>query len=204
MNKGILALVLVIVVLAVGFLLRQNAPEPDAEQSAAETSAAETAPTEAAQAEPATEEVTSEATTCPTPSNSGSGAHRAGLLVTYGNGTSQSVCVSFDETTITGYELLERSGLSIITEEFTGLGQALCKITGGSESDGCDYPTEECFCQSPPDSWVFFVSEGSPPQWTQSSSGISTTPVGDGGAQAQVWGSEGVTPPGCFYDDICL
>ena len=39
------------------------------------------------------------------------GDHRAGLVIRFGDGSVQTQCVSFGESSITGEELLQRSGL---------------------------------------------------------------------------------------------
>lgn len=199
---GIAALVLVVLVIGFFFSRRASDAPPSSEDvpaasepaAAAEHGAADSAPQPAASAD----------ASCPTPTSAGSGSNHAGLLVTYGDGTSQSVCVAFDDASISGYQLLVDSGLQIITQDFGGsLGQALCKITSGSESDGCDYPNQDCFCDSPPNSWVFFVPDGGQTSWSVSQTGISSTNVASGGAQAQLWGSDTQSPPLCFYADIC-
>ncbi|MEM7049096.1 MAG: hypothetical protein AAF604_05530 [Acidobacteriota bacterium] len=196
MNKWIGIAALVLIVLAIGYIASRPGPDETVDPTPAP---APVEPTEDGGSE--TPAAGSADASCPTPTNSGSGANRAGLLVTFGDGTSQSVCVSFDEPTISGYQLLEDSGLQIVTKDFGGsLGQALCKVTGSSTSNGC--PSDDCFCHSPPNSWVFFVTDQT--SWQESSTGISSTNVKDGGAQAQLWGNNTQSPPLCFFKDICL
>lgn len=200
MNKWINIAVVVILVLAAGFFFsrRESAPTDDA--STPPVSQPEVTVATA----PESTSTNLDGADCPEPTTSGSGANHAGLLVTFGDGTSSSVCVAFDGDSINGFELLEASGLSFVHEEFGGsLGQAVCKITDGSQSDGCDFPSENCFCDSPPNSWGFFVPDSGQTAWVSSQTGISSTPVADGGVQAQAWGDGSSTPPSCFYKEIC-
>lgn len=64
--------------------------------------------------------------------------NQAGLVVQFGDGGYIGRCVSFAEETITGLELLQRSGLDVSNQ-----GAAICRI----EREGCNYPEEPCFCQ---------------------------------------------------------
>ncbi len=202
MNKWIGIAALVILVVLIGFnFSKQGSDQP----SSSAPPPSETAPAE--HSTPATDSAvatTAADTSCPTPTNAGSGSNQAGLLVTFGDGTSQSVCVAFDDESISGYQLLVDSGLGIITQDFGGsLGQALCKITSGSESDGCDYPNQDCFCDRPTNSWVFFVPDSGQTSWSVSQTSISSTNVSNGRAQAQLWGDDSRSPPSCFFADIC-
>lgn len=188
---GLLAFLIVIAVVVFLFQRPEPAPEPEPEPAPIEVVTPD---------DTASTQVDAEAAACPTPTTAGTGANQAGLLVTYGDGTSQSICVSFDGDSITGYQLLQNSGLDIVTQYFDGLGEALCKITGDAGSDGCDYPTQTCFCDS--STWVLFVTNDQT-TWTKSDEGMSKAMVSAGGAQAQLWGNDTQSPPSCFFADIC-
>ena len=101
-----------------------------------------------------------------------------------------------------GGVLVAKVALEDVGRSGPGNGQALCKITSGSESDGCDYPNESCFCDNPPNFWAFFVTENQQ-DWLESQKGQSNAYVSDGGAQAHSWGDGKTSPPSCFYSDIC-
>ncbi|MGI8485889.1 MAG: hypothetical protein ACR2OU_16720, partial [Thermomicrobiales bacterium] len=55
-------------------------------------------------------------------------ANVAGLVVYYGDGAMTYAWVPFTENEISGIDLLERSGLPILTVGFGGLGDGVCKI----------------------------------------------------------------------------
>jgi hypothetical protein len=67
--------------------------------------------------------------------------NQVGLVVQFSDGSTVTRCVSFSEPEISGYEVLVRSGLSIVAATSPGVGTAICKI----EDEGC--PAENCFCQ---------------------------------------------------------
>ena len=56
------------------------------------------------------------------------GDHRAGLVIRYADGSVQTQCVAFSEASITGEELLQRSGLAVTLDYNAGLGGAVCSI----------------------------------------------------------------------------
>src|SRR5690606_31072842 len=64
-------------------------------------------------------------------------ASAAGLIVNYGDGRVSYVVVPFEEEQINGVELLERSGIDVVTVGFGGMGDAVCQIddTGCSVDD---------------------------------------------------------------------
>ena len=70
--------------------------------------------------------------------------HRAGLVVTFGDRHSELFCIEFTEDSITGLELLRRSGLPLVTSGMGGLGGAVCSIGGEGSSD-----PSNCFCRVP-------------------------------------------------------
>ena len=192
---------LILAVSAIGLYFTQSGDqEPDAVTTPPESAPAKTD-------SEAPEEAATTATDCPAPMQSGSGSNQAGLLVTFGDGTSQSVCVSFSDPTISAYQLLVDSGLGLITQDYGGnLGQALCKVSSGRQSEGCDYPNENCFCDRA-QTWVLFEADASQTTWAASQQGISVATVGNGGVLAQLWGNTqsqpSPLPPACFLQDIC-
>lgn len=75
--------------------------------------------------------------TSPTPRPSR--VNNAGLVIQRQDGTVSLYCVRFPEAQITGYELLRRSGVELVVQDFGG-GVFICKIQG----EGQDYPREPC------------------------------------------------------------
>lgn len=142
-----------------------------------------------------------EAGECPTPDQSGSGDHRAGLVVTFGDGNTETVCVSFSEEQINGYDLLQRSGLTIVSEFFPNQnGYGICKISNAA-SNGCDYPDESCFCDAS-SFWAFWILENDS-TWEFSQVGVSQATVDDGDVQGQKWNGDDDPPPVCAFEQIC-
>ncbi|MHB8377024.1 MAG: hypothetical protein ACYDEB_08725 [Dehalococcoidia bacterium] len=110
--------------------------------------------------------------------------HRAALVVTFGNGTpTMRFCVEFTEASISGLELLQRSGLPLVTAG-GGIGAAVCAIDGVGSTDASSYST--CFGQYP-NYWVYYQYTAG--AWHKSGAGASTTVVSDGAVEGWAWGS---------------
>lgn len=131
------------------------------------------------------------------------GANRAGLVVQYGDGHVETACVAFAEPELDGVQLLERSGLPVVTQSI-GIGAAVCKIG----PDGCDYPAEGCFCTREGASsiyWAFYTRQGE--GWAYASLGAGSTPARDGDVHGWAWGQgesgSGVAPPLVDLETIC-
>lgn len=135
------------------------------------------------------------------PSGAASDNHVA-LVVDYGNGQVATRCVNFAEEVITGYEVLERSGLPIETDFQTG-GAAVCRING----QGC--PPDDCFCSCRGGDdciyWSYWHLNGG--VWNYSAGGSGLYQVTDGAVEGWVWGLGSVTqaspPPVVSFADIC-
>lgn len=123
--------------------------------------------------------------------------NQAGLVVLFDEGDVLTECVTFEEE-ITGYELLERAGLSVVIKDYGGgLGFAVCKI----EDLGCDYPAKNCFCRGDDISWRYWYWEDG--GWVYSGLGASSRTVEDGDVDAWVWsGGEG-EPPDLDVSVLC-
>ena len=137
----------------------------------------------------------------------GDGVNRAGLVIRYADGTVQTQCVLFSEASLTGEELLQRSGLSVTMDYNAGLGGAVCSIN----NQGCFFPaqTQECFCQCQGASceyWAYFHRTNT--GWSYSSVGSSSYVVTNGALEGWSWGqgnfSSGVEPPALTFADVCL
>ncbi len=135
--------------------------------------------------------------------------NRAGLLILHGDGTLRQACVAFSESTVSGYELLTRSGLEAIVDPRNAMGVLVCSLDG----EGCSFPEEDCLCAcrgaGPCRYWAYFTlaADGS---WTYSPVGPSMRRVSDGDVDAWVWltstgpgFSESTALPSFTAADIC-
>lgn len=118
---------------------------------------------------------------------------RAALVVQNGDGSLLTACVAFSEESITGFELLNRSGLEIASVTDPSLGTAVCGIA----AEGC--PSSNCFCGMP-DYWSYWQSgEG---DWAYAVSGSEASVVRDGAIEAWSWG-EGTPPALLTFTQVC-
>lgn len=120
--------------------------------------------------------------------------HYAGVVVDFGDGRVESRCVTFSEASISGYELLTRSGLNA-TVAVDGPGVAICAI----DSVGC--PANDCFCQSPPTYWSYWHQQAG--AWGYAAAGSSTYQITDGMVDGWFWGDASRTPPLLPLEQIC-
>jgi|CXWL01.1.fsa_nt_gi hypothetical protein len=128
---------------------------------------------------------------CAPRSATGIGVNRAALVVTFEDGHSQTFCIGFVEDSISGLELLRRSGLPLVTSGNGGLGSAVCSING----EGCSNPGD-CFCKCKGGTCAFWAyyhyANGA---WQISPLGASGWTVRDGDADGWSWGGGGVNGP---------
>jgi hypothetical protein len=130
--------------------------------------------------------------------------NRAGLVVVFGDGRVEQQCVAFAEDSISGYDLLQRSGLPLSIEA-GAIGPTVCSI--GKE--GCSYPQESCFCRcqgSPCVYWSYWRLQGDG-RWRYQSLGAGNTEVRTGDVEGWRW-AEGTTnnaaePPAMTFADVC-
>lgn len=117
---------------------------------------------------------------------------RAALVVTMPDGGSLQRCVTFSGASITGFELLQSSGLQLETAFDPAMGPAVCRVEG----QGC--PSNDCFC-SMPDYWSYWhVANG---EWGYAAVGAGTFEVEDGTLEGWSWGD---TPPiRTSFAEIC-
>jgi hypothetical protein len=99
--------------------------------------------------------------------------HHAALVVEHGGGGVVTVCVAFSEDSITGGQLLARSGVEYATAYS---GQAVCQI----DNEPAQYPPG-CWTTSSP-YWAMFVSRGGG-SWSMSSLGFTSQTFRDGDAE---------------------
>uniref|UniRef100_A0A7C1JB47 DUF4430 domain-containing protein n=1 Tax=Caldilinea aerophila TaxID=133453 RepID=A0A7C1JB47_9CHLR len=128
---------------------------------------------------------------------------RAGLVIVHGDGSVVTQCIAFDAPSLSGAELLVRSGLDLAMEA-GAMGAAICRIDG----EGCNFPQEACFCQcesTPCRYWSYWrLQEG---RWVYSNLGAGNTTVRDGDVEGWRWGVGTVqtaeSPPLLAFEDIC-
>jgi hypothetical protein len=130
------------------------------------------------------------------------GDHRAGLVIRYADGSVQTQCVAFSEPSITGADLLTRSGLQV-TLDRSGMGGAVCSIAG----KGCAFPTQDCFCRCEGltcEYWAYYHWAGG---WQYSQVGAGGYSLTDGALEGWSWGagnfSSGIEPPELSFAEVC-
>ncbi|HEX9987899.1 MAG TPA: hypothetical protein VGE45_05400 [Chloroflexia bacterium] len=124
---------------------------------------------------------------------------RAGLVLQYGDGSTQTYCVAFGEESITGLDVLLKAGLEVTVEAQGGLGALVCKIG----PDGCNFPEQPCVCQSYGPGGVYWsyhhLKEG---KWRASGVAASTYKVRNGDVEGWAWSSG--SPPAVYtFEQIC-
>lgn len=157
-----------------------------------------------AQAEPETEDVgTVEPNACPTPRRIGEGTQHIALVVGFGDGHDDAVCIAHNEASPTAYDALQQSGLEITSKYHPAYdAYTLCRLTGpqGSTS-GCSYPDEDCFCDDDGAFWSFWRAvDGA---WVKSQTGLAGVQLASGELFAQHWSARPDPPPACTFELIC-
>lgn len=145
--------------------------------------------------------ILSVATAATTPTGAAnSELHHAGLVIRHGEGQLTYAYMAFSEDQISGFDLLERTGIDQVAIPFGSLGQGVCSLEG----EGC--PTGECrrnVCQSSGNApyWRYF-RQVEPGMWEPAPLGASQAKVRDGTIDAWVWTSGGAGLPALSMDEI--
>jgi hypothetical protein len=136
--------------------------------------------------------------------------NRAGLVVQFGDGNVVTACVPFVEDAITGADLLRYSGLDVILDPTSSMGEAVCKIDAGGFANGCEFPLEDCFCQCQGNEceyWAYFhLKDGA---WEYSQVGAGNWQVRHGDVEGWAWslsamnGEVNTEPPVITFEEIC-
>ncbi len=138
------------------------------------------------------------------------GEHRAALVMRFADGSVQTRCVAFSEPSLSGQQLLVRSGFPIIVNPNGAFGGAVCSINGA----GCNYPGQDCFCRcmsAQCEYWAYYhwvpAGSGTAGNWEYSQTGAAGYEVKDGAVEGWSWGpgnfSSGTEPPKIAFADIC-
>jgi hypothetical protein len=113
--------------------------------------------------------------------------HHAGLVIRHGDGRIVYAYIAFTEDEISGYDLLERSGLSLVSTGFGALGQGVCTLDG----EGC--AGGDCrvrLCQKSGENspfWKYFRQAEDGSGWKAQLMGASGAKVRDGDVDAWEW-----------------
>ncbi|MGD9711841.1 MAG: hypothetical protein AB7V46_07230 [Thermomicrobiales bacterium] len=121
-------------------------------------------------------------------------------MIDYGEGTVTYAIVPFESETLTGYELLRESGLSLVSIPFGGLGQGICSI----EEVGCSVGSCRRLCQSSdPNSpfWQYFSLEDDG-TWQSRPRGASGTSVEPGTIHGWAWTGTEPALPSVTFEEI--
>lgn len=121
----------------------------------------------------------------------------AGLVVRHGDGTLLYVYVQFTEDTISGEELLYRSGLDLAVAPFAGMGVAVCSL------DGEGYPPDNCFGGSyfnPAYYWRYYAQVNG--AWVEQARGPTSRELRDGDVDAWSWTAGDPGLPAVTIDEI--
>jgi hypothetical protein len=134
------------------------------------------------------------------PANAQAPVTYAGIVVHPGDGTVTYAYVPLDES-VSGIELLRRSGISLVTVGFGGLGEGVCQI----EETGCDVgPCRVRLCQTGDRSspyWRYFQQDDSG-EWVASPLGGSATKIAPGEIDGWSWTPDEASLPGVQLSDI--
>lgn len=128
-------------------------------------------------------------------------AHEAALVVRHGDGAMTYAIVAFPENEISGMELLRRSGISLVTVSFGGLGEAVCTLEG----EGCgvgDCRKRMCQTGDPNSPFWQYFRQASPGQWVAVPLGVSSSKVHDGDVDGWSWTGKNPGLPSLTVADI--
>lgn len=123
--------------------------------------------------------------------------HHAGLVLDYGNGTVETICVDLgDDGQATGWDALAATGRDIESEDW-----AVCNI----ETVGC--PSNDCLCgwdDEPYEAWNYWHLASDSSAWVFAGDAASEDTIVTGDVDAWSWGEWSSTEPSLYtFDEIC-
>lgn len=125
--------------------------------------------------------------------------NRAGLVVQGPDNTTQTYCIAFDTDTISGLDLLIKSGLPLKVQAYGGMGAEVCQIG----ATGCDYPNQACACQSYGPNGVYWSYHHlQDNKWKASITGAGSYQVHPGDVEGWAW-SDGAPPKLYTFSQLC-
>jgi hypothetical protein len=121
----------------------------------------------------------------------------AGLVIRHGDGTLIYAYVEFEGESISGEDLLVRSGVDVTVAPFGGFGAGICAI----DNEGC--PADDCWCESyssPAYYWHYFAwnADG----WGKLPHGASSRELRDGDIDGWSWTAGEPGLPAVSIDEI--
>lgn len=125
----------------------------------------------------------------------------AGIVVNFGDGRLTYALVPFEEDDISGVELLQRSGLDLLTIEFGAMGEGVCTI----EQTGCDLSAcraRLCQTGNPDSPFWHYARQSSQGEWTLAPLGASSSIVEDGDVDGWFWSAEDPATRAHSVDEI--
>jgi hypothetical protein len=129
---------------------------------------------------------------------------RAGLVVQFGDGRVETMCLEFGEGEISGVDFLIGSGMELVVDAGSSMGVTICQIDG----EGCAFPADACFCQCMGGGecfyWNYYSRDPGEAGWAYSALGAAMRKVKPGSVEAWVWG-DGHMPPAdeLSFEAIC-
>jgi len=117
----------------------------------------------------------------------GGAAHKAYVVVKHGGGTALQKCVGFDGDQIGGEDLMKKSGVEYQTQDFSGVGKAVCQV------DNEPAQFSECFPKDKP-FWAMYVFQ-SGGAWQQGQTGYTAVSLKNGDALGWEYQPATASPP---------
>ena len=128
----------------------------------------------------------------------------AGLVIDFGNGQTQTFCLAFTGSDMSGQQALQKAGVSV--NQFSGL---VCSLDGTGCQQSGTFDSCTCQCKSGGSDctyWAFF-SQRYGASWVYSATGYQLARVKDGDLQAWKWGKGSVSsappPAGLTFEQVC-
>ena len=106
--------------------------------------------------------------------SAGGGPNHAALVIEHGDGSVETVCVSFSGATITGKEILDTAAIAWSGQSFGSFGEAVCALDGE--------PAHYATCPGKDDYWAFYFSRAGG-AWQFAEAGVSTLTFASGDAE---------------------
>ena len=127
-----------------------------------------------------------------------------GLVIDFGNGQTQTFCLAFTGSDMSGQQALQKAGVSV--NQFSGL---VCSLDGTGCQQSGTFDSCTCQCKSGGSDctyWAFF-SQRYGASWVYSATGYQLARVKDGDLQAWKWGKGSVSsappPAGLTFEQVC-
>lgn len=118
----------------------------------------------------------------------------AAVVVDHSDGSRKVVHIEFTGETVTGTQLLQKSGLDVITNE-SSFGTALCSL------DGEGQPGSDCFGDALGRYWGFnLLTESN--EWAYSEVGIGEAIIRDGDITGFIFAGYGTEQPPITHDEV--